>query len=299
MSDSESDLPPPHGPGTEIASGYRVVAHMRRGEDLDVYDVWSDRRACRCVAKTLRPDRALKQRTRARLLREGRLLQSLTHPHVVRVYEVITSPEPLLIEETLPGETLAHLIDRQQSWLRAPDVAMLGIHLCSAIGYLHATGWLHLDIKPSNIVSSHGLAKVLDLSLARKPGCTRGGSGTPGYMAPEQVAGGELGPFTDVWGIGATLYEAATGIEACECQDESATVFGPAGAQKSICVPQPVRRLRRLPLPLATAIDAALSPAPRDRPTIAELGSHLAASMGLRPGFEGGGIGPFAADGAG
>lgn len=288
MSGREVDGPPTHEPGTEIVPGYRVVAHLRRGEDLDVYDVWSERRACRCIAKTLRPDRVQKQKARARLLREGRLLQRLTHPHIVRVYEVIANPDPLLIEEALPGETLSHLIDRQQTWLRAPDVAVLGTHLCSAIGYLHASGWLHLDIKPSNIVSSHGLAKVLDLSLARKPGRTRGGSGTPGYMAPEQVVGGEIGAFTDVWGIGATLYEAATGVEACDCLDDSAPDSGSGGARWDVCAPDPVRRLRRLPPPLAKAIDAALRLAPRDRPSIAELSERLAASVGLPPGNEGG-----------
>lgn len=284
MSDKPLDGPPPFQPGSEIGRGFRVVAHMRRGEDLDVYDVWSEQRTCRCIAKTLRPDRTEKTRARARLLREGRLLLHLAHPHIVRAYEVIEEPLPLLIEETLPGETLAHLIDRQRTWLHARDVALLGVHLCSAIGYLHASGWLHLDIKPSNIVSSHGLAKVLDLSLAREPGRTKGGSGTPGYMAPEQIAGGELGPFTDVWGIGATLYEAATGVEACEATDDDESDSD--AAPQEICVPDPVRRLRRLPLPLAHAIDAALSQAPEPRPTIPELSERLAKSVELRLGHE-------------
>jgi serine/threonine protein kinase len=257
---------------------------MRRGEDLDVYDVWSERRACRCIAKTLRPDRTEESRARARLLREGRLLLQLTHPHIVRAYDVIAEPVPVLIEETLPGETLAHLIDRQRTWLRAHDVALLGVHLCSAIGYLHSSGWLHLDLKPSNIVSSHGLAKVLDLSLAREPGRTKGGSGTPGYMAPEQITGGELGRFTDVWGIGATLYEAATGVEACEGSDDDES--GSDAAPRDICVPEPVRKLRRLPLPLARVIDAALSPAPEDRPSVPESSERLARSVDLRLGHE-------------
>ena len=278
------DGPPPLPPGSEISSGFRVVAHMRRGEDLDVYDVWSEQRACRCIAKMLRPDRVEKSRARTRLLREGRLLLQLTHPHIVRAYDVIAEPFPVLIEETLPGETLAHLIDRQRTWLHVQDVALLGVHLCSAIGYLHSRGWLHLDLKPSNIVSSHGLAKVLDLSLAREPGRTRGGSGTPGYMAPEQISGGTLGPYTDVWGIGATLYEAATGAEACEGAGDDE--LGPESAPRGICVPKPVRRLRRLPLPMARAIDAALSPAPEDRPTIVELSAQLARSVELRLGHE-------------
>ena len=82
---------------------------------------------------------------------------------------------------------------------------------------------LHLDLKPSNIIATHGMAKVLDLSVARPPGPHRGGIGTTGYMAPEQSLGGELGPYTDVWGIGAMLYEVATGEPACDVGDETST----------------------------------------------------------------------------
>src|SRR5262245_40633117 len=67
--------------GDELAPGYTVVAHIRRGTALDVYEVWSAERSCRCVAKTLRPDCLNDPRDRRRVLREGRLLQRLTHPH--------------------------------------------------------------------------------------------------------------------------------------------------------------------------------------------------------------------------
>lgn len=279
MTDREIEGPPARRSGELLAPGYRVIQHMRRGEDLDVYDVWSDERDCRCIGKTLRPDRLDNAKARARLLREGRLLLRLTHPHIVRAYEVQTNPGPLVIEETLPGETLAHLIDRQPRWLRVQDVAQLGIHLCSAIGYLHRAGWLHLDIKPSNIVSSNGMAKVLDLSLARAPGSYRGGSGTPGYMAPEQIEGGKLGPFTDVWGIGATLYEAATGEAACDAgADESAGDERSSATHdisQEVCLPAPVRRARRLPKTISNAIDRSIGRNPADRPTIAELAAML------------------------
>jgi eukaryotic-like serine/threonine-protein kinase len=267
----ETDGPPPLPPGAIIAPGYRVVGFLRRGRDLDVYDLWSESRGCRCVGKTIRPDRLEKRDARARLIREGKLLLRLTHPHIVRAYEVQTSPAPLVILETLPGETLSHLLDRRQRRLSVQEVAHLGLHLCSAIGYLHRNDVLHLDLKPSNIIATHGMAKVLDLSVARPPGPNRGGIGTTGYMAPEQARGGEFGTYTDVWGIGVTLYEVVTGAPACNIGDETSTTRGRALP----CCPKQVRRLRRLPMSLTSVIERCLSLAPADRPSVGELAAQL------------------------
>jgi eukaryotic-like serine/threonine-protein kinase len=267
----QCDGPPPLPPGALLAPGYRVVGFLRRGHDLDVYDLWSEERTCRCVGKTVRPDRLQRRGASARLLREGRLLLKLTHPHIVRAYDVLTSPAPLVILETLPGETLGHLIDRRRRRLSVAEVAHLGLHLCSAISYLHRHNVLHLDLKPSNIVATHGMAKVLDLSVARPPGPHRGGVGTTGYMAPEQSRGGDLGPYTDVWGIGATLFEVATAEPACDVGDETST----SEARAIPCQPKPIRRLRRVPSCLAAAIDGCLSVEPADRPSVAELAMRL------------------------
>jgi serine/threonine protein kinase len=267
----EMDGPPPLPPGAIIAPGYRVVGFLRRGHDLDVYDLWSEDRNCRCVGKTVRPDRLGKRDARARLLREGKLLLRLTHPHIVRAYEVQTTPAPLVILETLPGETLSHLIDRRKRRLGVKEVAHLGLHLCSAIGYLHRNDILHLDLKPSNIIATHGMAKVLDLSVARPPGRHRAGIGTTGYMAPEQSLGGELGPYTDVWGIGVTLYEVATGELACDAGDGTSTTR----ARVTPCRAKPVYRARRLPRALVSAIDRCLNFDPANRPTVDELTAGL------------------------
>jgi serine/threonine protein kinase len=263
------DGPPPLAAGELLAPAYRVVAHLRRGNHLDVYDLWSEERGCRVVGKALRPDCDDARVTR-RLLREGRLLARLSHPHLVRAYETVREPRPVVILETLPGETLAHLIDRRQNRLPVGDVAHLGLHLCSAVGYLHRHGILHLDLKSSNIVASHGIAKVLDLSVARRPGRTRGGVGTAGYMAPEQAHGGLLGPPTDVWGIGAVLYEATTGEPPVAAEET------PTGGRQLDRPPDPVRRHRRLPPPFAALIDACLRPEPAARPTVDELAAGLA-----------------------
>jgi serine/threonine protein kinase len=260
-------------PGAFLAPDYRVVGLLRRGRDLDVYDLWSESRNCRCIGKTVRPDRLDVRRAsaRTRLLREGRLLLRLTHPHIVRAFEVLTSPLPLVILETLPGETLSHLIDRKRRRLGAREVAFLGLHLCSAVGYLHRNNILHLDLKPSNVIATHGMAKLLDLSVARAPGRHRGGIGTHGYMAPEQAVGGVLGPSTDVWGIGVTLFEAATGEPACDAADQTTV----SGDLRTPCQPESIRKRRRLPLAFAETIDHCLSPNPDDRPTVGELARRL------------------------
>ncbi len=77
--------PRPLARGSAIAPGYEVIEHLSRGRTLDVYDVWSDERACRCIAKTLRADRSEDRWARRRLETEGRLLRRLTHPHIVRL----------------------------------------------------------------------------------------------------------------------------------------------------------------------------------------------------------------------
>lgn len=149
---------------------------------------------------------------------------------------------------------------------------MLGVHLCSALQYLHRQGVLHLDVKPSNIVCERGLAKLLDLDIARPPGRGRK-QGTPEYMAPEQVLGGMLTCATDVWGLGVVLFEAATGhlpIVAGSGPNDppgarrpghSARGRGPAGRVTQI--------LRRM-----------LADDPRARPSLAEVSRCL---EGLAP----------------
>ena len=264
-------------PGSAIAPGYEVIEHLSRGRALDVYDVWSDERECRCVAKVLRPDRADDHAARRRLVREGRLLRKLSHPHIVRGYELLAAEPPLVIMETLSGETLAHLIEEGDRLLPV-EIAQLGLQLCSAVQYLHRHGFLHLDLKPSNIVAEAGRAKIIDLSLARQPGRAGGGIGTWCYMAPEQVRGGELASPADVWGIGVVLWEAATGRPAFGGDEDEALL--PTSSEEDLVEelhPQlrrpagPVRRHRRLPPTLAQAVDAALIPDPRGRPTISAL----------------------------
>jgi serine/threonine protein kinase len=280
---------PPVRPGRLLAPGYRVVAHLSRGRRLDVYDAWSVERDSRCVLKTLRPDRAGEPAARRALLREGSLLRRLTHPHLVRAYEItraLDDQRPVVVLETLGGETLSHLVHRHGSVSRripVPDVAMLGVQLCSAIGYLHRQGWLHLDLKPSNIVVDSGRARVIDLSIVRRPGRARPGSGTFEYLAPEQARGGVLTAAADVWGIGAVLFDVLVGWPpfGYGSEGESNESTGHGTATDELRYPQLERRApriaaqRRLPGRLAQLVDACLDPDPELRPLVPELAASL------------------------
>ena len=268
------DGPPPFVAGERLAPGYEVIAHMIRSNNLDVYDAWSEERACRVIAKTPRPDRLEDRRTVRALMREGRLLKKFTHPHIVRAYEVSKEPQPVVILETLTGATLAYLIDTRPRRLAISEIVHLGLHLCSALHYIHRQGVLHLDLKPSNIISESRLAKIIDLSIARSPGQGEEGTGTDQYMAPEQVTGDHLSPATDVWGVGAVLWEAATGEEPFNAEDEDDEEPSYEQLERRI---DPIRSYRRVPAAFASLVESCLEPDPAGRPTIEELMKGLKA----------------------
>ncbi len=195
----------------------------------------------------------------------------------------------MVVMETLAGETLGHMIEVREVELSAPELAQLGLHLASAVRYLHRHGILHLDLKPSNIIAECGRAKLIDLSVARPPGPAHGGVGTFFYMAPEQVRGGELGPAADVWGIGVVLFEAATGEpafddpEADEDEDYDSDEpyesddrptgerFDESEYPQLVTTARRIDELRPLPRELADLVAACLAPEPERRPGVDDL----------------------------
>ena len=270
----------PFAPGRELAPGYEVIGHLARSNVLDVYDAWSHERACRCIVKLLRPDRRRDASATRALLREGRLLARLSHPHLVRGYETLREPLAAIVMETLRGETLSHLVERRGARrLSATELGHLGVHLCSAIAYLHRSGVLHLDLKPSNVIAEAGRAKIIDLSVARPPGRVRAGTGTWCYMPPEQARGGEVGPASDVWAIAGVLYEGATGAAPFGEEDDERVEL-----PSLVRAAHPVARgRRRLPRILADAIDAGLRAEPGERPTVAQLAAACEQAARLPP----------------
>jgi serine/threonine protein kinase len=250
----------------ELLPGYVGLERLSRGRRLDTWDALDLDRGTRCVVKVLRRDRLGDAEVREAVLREGEILTSVAHPHLVRCFDVVAEPRPAVVLETLRGSTVAALLEQEP--LAVGDVAMLGVQLSSVLGYLHRHGWLHLDVKPENIVAEHGKAVLLDLSLAGRPGDGRPGAGTPGYLAPEQARGTGLSAATDLWGLTVTLWECLTGdLPFGDHQDwsrsSSPTVPGPLPAH----VPNDLRVL------LLAGLDAN----PSARPDLPELASALSA----------------------
>ena len=260
----------PLGVGRELVPGVRVRRHVNRSNALDVYEAWCERRACPVVVKVPRPNRLRDAELRADLLREGERLVRLSHPSIVRGYEVHDAERPAIVLETVGGETLGHLFDRLERRLGAVEIAHLGLHLGGALHYLHGEGILHLDVKPSNAVAEAGRAKLLDLSLAAPPGPHKAGRGTWCNMAPEQGRGDDVDAAADVFGLGTVLYEAATG--------ENPFAHHPEDVPQLVHRAEPVREHRRLPRAFSDLVDATLEPDPRDRPALGEVLRTLSAA---------------------
>lgn len=254
--------------GEQLLPGYRVDDHLARGEALDVYSAWSGERECLCVIKTLRPDRTNHAAARQRLIAEGQLLCRLSHPHLVRGYELWRQPTTAVVLETLTGQTLGHLIAARYRGLPAADLAELGAQLCSVLGYLHRHGTLHLDLKPANIVATGGHACLLDLSHARPPGDCPAGFGTREYMPPEQLTGGQVSEASDIYGLGGVLYRAATRQRPFDASADRA--HHPNRRPR-------LARLRRraLPRPLIELIAGCLETRSTARPQLAEAAAVL------------------------
>lgn len=153
----------------------------------------------------------------ARSLREARAIARLSHPNVVRIFDVVTvDGRPWIVMEYLSGKSLAALM-AEQGRLAPVKVADIGLGVLAALRAAHGAGMLHRDVKPGNVMlGDDGRVVLTDFGLATLPGdpaVTRTGLilGSPSYISPERVDGGEVGPAADLWSLGATLYAAVEG----------------------------------------------------------------------------------------
>jgi serine/threonine-protein kinase len=150
----------------------------------------------------------------ARFLREAEASSRLQHPHIVRVYEA-RPEEGVLVMELLPGGTLADSIAAEGA-LSPASVRRLALEVLAGLEAAHAHGIVHRDVKPANILfDGAGNAKLGDFGAAHLLdfGQTQTGGliGTLAYLSPEQITGGPISAAADIYGLGATLFEALTG----------------------------------------------------------------------------------------
>lgn len=168
----------------------------------------------------------------ATLRSEARHAALLQHPNIVAVHEIgDCDGQVYYAMQLVEGRTLAERLHADGP-LPPRDAALLLRTVAEAVDYAHRQGMLHLDLKPGNVILGDGMVpRITDFGLARRLGPdglvdNERVSGTPGYMAPEQVqvGGQKLSPATDVWGLGAILYESLTGHPPFEGETPHAVV---------------------------------------------------------------------------
>ena len=199
---------------------FRLLDELGRGRMGIVYRAWDEPLGRVVAVKVLRPERAGAV-DRLRLVREAQLASRFQNDHAVTIHSVVDPPDglPYLVMEYVQGPSLAELIGSN----RCPAPRELGVlvsQVAIALGAAHTAGLVHRDVKPSNILidAKTGRAKLTDFgvvrTLAAPSTITREGfvAGTPAYMSPEQARGDPaLDLRTDVYSLGATLYEGLTG----------------------------------------------------------------------------------------
>jgi predicted Ser/Thr protein kinase len=202
-------------PGSEIG-GYTVVAPLGSGGMGTVYRA-VDGGGTAVALKLLHPHVGSDATVRARLLREVAALQRLRHPAVAAVLDAeADSTEAFLVTELVAGDTLTEHV-RERGPLDADDLLALAEGLRDALAAVHAAGVVHRDLKPSNVLLTDDGPVLIDFGLAQgvddDANLTTAGLvlGTPGYLAPELLDGGDPSPATDMWGWAALLAFAATG----------------------------------------------------------------------------------------
>jgi serine/threonine protein kinase len=265
--------------GDEIAPGRSVLKLLGGGHRYEVYLVWDDKLFAVMVAKVLRPDLAEDESATRGLRREAEALDAFSHPVLLRGFGAeLDGRYPHVLVEHLEGPTLRRLI-RRGGPVSIEQVLPLALNIASVLHYLAGEDWVHLDVKPDNIVM--GIPpRLIDLSLGRsleRARRLRDYIGTNAYMPPEQCAPGEvgeIGPWSDVWGLGATLYHAVAGklpFSKPRSRDDDAPLKARFPQLYEDPRPWPVR----VPDELSETILACLRRDPDERPTAGELALSL------------------------
>ncbi len=269
--------------GKTLLGQYQVVEVLGQGGMSVVYRAIHAVTFQEVALKVLPPDLAAVGQVKSRFLEEAKALAQLDHPHIVHLYNFGSENGSLVLAmQFVAGSTWERLIvaDDGQRW---PDAVRIAIDVLRALEYAHARGIVHRDMKPSNVLvrATDGTATVMDFGIAKMTSSTRLTAvgqtmGTVRYMSPEQVRGHEVDLRTDLYSLGASLYEAIAG----DTPFSGDTHFEIMSKHLTEAVPS----LRSLGRPVPEALDQllikAMAKRPAERPATArELRKELEAIL--------------------
>jgi serine/threonine protein kinase len=266
--------------GTKLGP-YEILGPVGAGGMGEVYRARDSRLGRDVAIKVLPPHLAANPDLRQRFEREARAVSSLNHPHICTLHDVGREADTdFLVMEMMEGETLASRLERGPL---PPDLLLrIGIEIADGLDRAHRSGIVHRDLKPGNIMLTKGGAKLMDFGLARGAAPSGGPSGaalsqTPTvsqpltaegtivgtfqYMAPEQLEGKEADARTDLFALGATLYEMATGRKAFEGKSQASLISSIMSSE-----PPPIASLSPMSPPaLERVVRACIAKEPDER----------------------------------
>lgn len=256
--------------GDPIAAELTAVRRLGGGSAYEAYLAFDEVTYGPVVVKVVRPDQVTDEHSLRGMAREVEALATVNHPVVVRgLRHDLAGDRPHVVLEQVDGPRLSTLV-RRYGPLQEQQYLPLAIEVASALHYLRRIGWVHLDIKPSNVIMG-APARLIDLSVARPVADAVHADriGTDAYMSPEQWDPQRYGvpsPASDVWGLGATLFEAVAGYRAVDLPTE-----------------EPALLPERVPAEVAKTVAACLEPRPEDRPLPHEVAEALEPVLARQP----------------
>ena len=252
-------------PGTLLGGRYRIIERRGRGGMGEVYRA-DDLKLGQPVALKFLP--ADVDRDPARLTQlhtEVRMARQVSHPNVCRVYDIDeVEGSTFLSMEYVDGEDLASLLRRIG---RFPEDRGLEIarQICAGLAAAHERGVVHRDLKPANVMlDATGKVRLTDFGLAGAAGEALR-AGTPAYMAPEQLSGGEVTPRSDIYALGLVLYEIFTGQRALEGANLAELIH----KREQSGITPPTAIVKALDPKIEAIIQRCLKPEPGERPVSA------------------------------